>query len=117
MQKNTCGARKRHASFDGFRWIPAWKKFYSRAVSRPAWTSSLKALFAATLTAGEILHLLFVQLDLARLLHLLTQIDQKHPEQFLLLGAQQRVSDLVFLRGKVLVGRLLPFEHRQHHAV
>src|SRR5579864_7581916 len=65
------------------------KSSYGRAVSRPAWTWSLKALFAATLTAGEILHLLFVQLDLARLLHLLTQIDQKHPEQFLLLGAQQ----------------------------
>src|SRR5437899_6706074 len=75
----------------------------------------LLALFAA-LSAGQVLHLFLVDLDLPGLLHLITQVGDKQAEKLLLLVLQKRIADLVFLGGKVLRSRFLLLQERQDGA-
>src|SRR5215471_19466325 len=61
----------------------------------------LEALFPTTLTFRQVLHLLFVDLDLPRLLHLLPEVRQEHAEEILLFAVQEAIADLIFFRGEV----------------
>src|SRR5438477_11814868 len=77
----------------------------------------LEALFPTTLTFRQVLHLLFVDLDLPRLLHLLPEVRQEHAEEILLFVVQEAIADLIFFGGEVLFRGLLLFEHGEHDAV
>src|SRR6266849_8238850 len=76
---------------------------------------SLLALFTA-LSAGQVLHLFLVDLDLSGLLHLLAQVDDKQAEKLLLLVLQKQIAGLIFLRGKILRSRSLLLQEGQNRA-
>src|SRR5260370_37137933 len=61
--------------------------------------------------AGQRLQFVLVDLDLARFLHLIAQVGHKQSEQLLLLPLDQRVSNLIALRGEVSVRWRLNLKH------
>src|ERR1700720_1481997 len=73
----------------------------------------LLALFP-TLSASQLLHLFLVDFDLAELVHLIMQVADKQAEKFRLLVLQERIPNLISLRGKIRGDRFLLFYNHQN---
>src|SRR5215470_1985486 len=121
MQKNSCCAREWHGSLEILPGSYIEERLErgvgGHAEARPR-SYILKAFFpTAALAPGEVLHFLLVDLDLARLFHLLAKVGQEHSEKILLLCPQKSIANLILLRGKVLIGRILLLQNRQHNPV
>src|ERR1017187_8292957 len=66
---------------------------------------------------GQRFHFFLVNLDFARLLHLLAQVGNEQPEEFLLLALQQRIANLVALGREVSLGWGLHVCYCNDHSV
>ncbi len=70
-----------------------------------------------TLLPSQVFHLFLIDLEPVGLFHVLAEVRDEQPEQIVLFGLQERLADLIFLRGEFLIRRYLFFQKLSDHAI